>query len=100
MSENLKPFNKENAAVMGTKGGKASQEARRKNKKLKKCLTMILDLEPSEEGKQVLHELGIEDSEMTNQMYLAVSIFNKAIQGDVKAAEFIRDTTGRNPLVN
>ena len=98
MSENLKPFNKENAAIMRTKGGKASQEARRKNKKLKKCLTMILDLEPSEEGKQVLHELGIEDSEMTNQMYLAVSIFNKAIQGDVKAAEFIRDTTGQKPV--
>ena len=41
MSENLKPFNKENAAVMGTKGGKASQEARRKNKNIKICLTMI-----------------------------------------------------------
>lgn len=98
MSENLKPFNKENAAIMGTKGGKASQEARRKNKKLKKCLTIILDLEPNEEGKQVLQELGIEDDEMTNQMYLAVSIFNKAIQGDVKAAEFIRDTTGQKPV--
>lgn len=98
--QNLKPFTKENAAEMGRKGGAASQKAQRKKKKLKQCLAAILELEPSEKNKEKLINMGLEDEELSNQMLLAASMFNKATSGDVRAAEFIRDLTGQQPVTS
>ena len=98
--QNLKPFTKENAAEMGRKGGAASQKAQRKKKKLKQCLAAILELEPSEKNKEKLINMGLEDKELSNQMLLAVAMFNKAASGDVRAAEFIRDLTGQQPVTS
>ena len=96
--QNLKPFTKENAAEMGRRGGTASQKVQRKKRKLKQCLAAILELEPSERNKKKLIDMGLEDDELSNQMLLAANMFNKATRGDVRAAEFIRDLTGQQPV--
>ena len=98
--QNLKPFTKENAAEMGRKGGAASQKVQKKKKKLKQCLAAILELEPSERNKEKLIDMGLEDEELSNQMLLAATMFNKATRGDVRAAEFIRDLTGQQPVTS
>lgn len=98
--QNLKPFTKENAAEMGRKGGAASQKVQKKKKKLKQCLAAILELEPSERNKEKLIDMGLEDEELSNQMLLAATLFNKATRGDVRAAEFIRDLTGQQPVTS
>lgn len=98
--QNLKPFTKENAAEMGRKGGAASQKVQKKKKKLKQCLAAILELEPNERNKEKLIDMGLEDDELSNQMLLAATMFNKATRGDVRAAEFIRDLTGQQPVTS
>ena len=98
--QNLKPFTKENAAEMGRKVGAASQKVQKKKKKLKQCLAAILELEPSERNKEKLIDMGLEDDELSNQMFLAATMFNKATRGDVRAAEFIRDLTGQQPVTS
>lgn len=98
--QNLKPFTKENAAEMGRKGGAASQKVQKKKKKLKQCLAAILELEPSERNKEKLIDMGLEDDELSNQMLLAATMFNKATRGDVRAAEFVRDLTGQQPVTS
>lgn len=41
---------------------------------------------------------GVEPEDLTNGMALAMSMFNKAVvDGDVKAAQFVRDTAGEMP---
>lgn len=101
---NLIPFtsdqDREQAKINGRKGGKASGEARRKNKNMKECLKILLSLDvKSPKAREQLKALGIDDEEMTNQMALMVSMLNKALKGDKGCAEFIRDTSGQQ-IVN
>lgn len=96
--ENLVPFTQDNAKSNGRKGGLKSAEARKKKKNLSTCLKTILELPPTENYQRSLKAFGIEDDEMSNQMVLAVSVFRKAVKGDVRAAEYIRDITGQQPL--
>ena len=102
--DNLIPFtsdqDREQAKINGRKGGKASGEARRKNKNMKECLKILLSLDvKSPKAREQLKALGIDDKEMTNQMALMVSMLNKALKGDKGCAEFIRDTSGQQ-IVN
>ena len=102
--DNLIPFtsdqDREKAKINGRKGGKASGEARRKNRNMKECLKMLLSLDvKSPKAREQLKALGIDNEEMTNQMALMVSMLNKALKGDKGCAEFIRDTSGQQ-IVN
>lgn len=91
---------KEEQREIAIKGGKASGEARRKNRNMKECLKMLLSLDvKSPKAREQLKALGIDDEEMTNQMALMVSMLNKALKGDKGCAEFIRDTSGQQ-IVN
>lgn len=92
-----KPFTKENAAEMGRRGGIAAQKTIARKKHLRDCLKIILELEPADRNKEKLAAAGIPDNEISNQMLLAMSMFNKAVKGDVRAAEYIRDLTGQQP---
>ena len=89
---------KEDAAEKGRIGAKKSLETRRKKKKLKEALTALMELPVSERNKQSMRALGIDDKDMNNQMLVAVAAFQKAIKGDVRAMEFIRDMTGQQPV--
>lgn len=97
--QNLVNFTSATAREAGRKGAAASNEARRRKKKLKDALEIILELPVAERNKQMLRQMGIaDDEEMNNQMLVAVAAFQKAIKGDVRAMEFIRDTTGNMPM--
>lgn len=96
--DNLIPITKENAVERGRAGGIKAAQTRAKRKKIKDCLTAILELPVDERNKQKLSELGIQEDDMSNQMLLSVAIFQKAARGDVRAAEYIRDITGQQPV--
>ena len=53
-----------------------------------------MELPPSEKNKQTMRAMGIEDDEMSNQMLIAISAFQKAVKGNIRAMEFIRDVMG------
>ena len=77
--ENLRPVSsKEEARERGRKGGLASGEARRKRKTLKEELLLML-------------------SEGETQQSVTLALIEKAMSGDTKAFEVIRDTIGEKP---
>ena len=78
--QNLKPVtSKKEARERGRKGGLASGEARRKRKTLKEELILML-------------------SEGETQQSVTLALIEKAMGGDTKAFEVIRDTIGEKPV--
>lgn len=78
--QNLKPVtSKKEARERGRKGGLASGEARRKRKTLKEELLLML-------------------SERETQQSVTLALIEKAMGGDTKAFEVIRDTIGEKPV--
>lgn len=90
--QNLKPFSarteKEQREIQ-VKGGIASGEARRAKKTMKEMLDYLLEKEiaNSRTGESVTYREAI-----------LTSCIKKAIKGDVKAAQFVRDTAGEAPI--
>lgn len=81
-SDNLIPLNKrtkEEQRAITTAGGKASGESRRARKTLKEELLLLL-------------------SEGDTQKSVTVALLQKAMDGDVKAFEVLRDTIGEKPV--
>ena len=79
--ENLKPVtkrSKEEAREISKKGGIRSGKVRRERKKLKEELLLLL-------------------SEGDNNRRMSLAIFERALNGDTKAFEVIRDTIGEKP---
>lgn len=91
--DNLKPFtseqSREEAAKNGAKGGIASGEARRKKRDLKLAIQALLeaDIKDKKTGET-----------MSGAEALAVAQFRKAMKGDSKAFEILRDTSGQKPV--
>lgn len=79
---------KEEARAKGRKGGKASGEARRKKKLLKECLDILLQ-------EDFVDRKGNKSS---GAEALASTVFKKALAGDLKAFELVRDTAGQKPI--
>lgn len=80
--------NREEAARNGRKGGKASGEARRRRKAMHEAFDDLLARKfVNRDGQEVS---GIEA--------VAVKVFQKAMDGDLRAAKFIRDTVGEMPV--
>ena len=78
--QNLKPItSKKEARDRGRKGGLASGEARRKRKTLKEELLLML-------------------AEGDTQQSVTLALIEKAMAGDTKAFEVIRDTIGEKPV--
>ena len=87
--DNLKPVqSKEEASERGRKGGIASGEARRNKKMLRECFEILLDKQFKTKDGQIAS--GAES--------LALTVFQKAQRGDLKAFELVRDTAGQKPI--
>lgn len=85
----------------GSKGGKQSGKARRKKKQMKDMFEYLLSLDVTDdELKKKMSEMGIDDEQMTYNAMVCYSMIRAACSGSVKAAEFIRDTTGQKPQDN
>lgn len=96
--ENLIPFNEltqEEQRKLAQKGGKASVEARRKKKLIKDQFELLLSLPlKDEKAKKKLEALGIDADNIDNQMAMVISMWQKALKGDVSAFNSIREVTG------
>lgn len=70
------------------KGGIASGVARRKKKTLRE-LASIIAAAPVESSatRKKLAKMGFEEEDMTNDALVTQALFNKALEGDVKAIE-------------
>lgn len=99
--ENLIPFNKLSEAEhkeIASRGGKASVKARRAKKTMQEMLTVLMSAKIKDPKLiQKLADKGVKPKDMNNQSAVLVGQMLKAINGDTKAAEFIRDTLGENP---
>lgn len=81
--DKLQPVrNKREASERGRKGGVASGQARRKKRALREYLEARLE---------------IKSGDMTAAEAITVALVDKALSGDVRAYETIRDTLGQNP---
>ncbi len=47
--------------------------------------------------KAEIRKLGIDTENIDNQMAMVISMWQKAVKGDVQAATFIRDSLGEKP---
>ena len=99
MNDNLIPIqSKEEAREKGRLGGIASGEARRKKKLIKEQLELLLSLPLKDENaKRKLEQIGIDTDNLDNQMAMIISIWNKALKGDIQAFNSIRDSVGEKP---
>jgi hypothetical protein len=70
------------------KGGRKSGEVRRQKKLLKDCLDELLQREwENRQGEK-----------MSGSEAISVAVFKKALAGDMKAFEIVRDTAGQKPI--
>ena len=79
-----KPRSTQEAREWGKSGGKKSGEARREKANLRRLLEIALQMQHEEGG--------------TNAEAMTTAILKKALGGDVKAFETIRDTIGQKPV--
>lgn len=78
----------EEVRAIASKGGKNSVESRRRKKLLKECFEVLLDKDfKGKDGKIA-----------TGAETLAMTVFQKAQRGDLKAFELVRDTAGEKPI--
>lgn len=98
-TKNLKPVRtKEEAKKRGKNGGVASGIARRKKKSMEQTAKLFLNLPLENESvARTMANMGIEECDMTNQMAIIISMWREAVQGNVRAAEFLRSTSGQDP---
>lgn len=96
--QNLRTLSPEEARKQGSKGGKASAKARRERKEMRDTFRNILDM-PLKPGdlEEITTFQGANKLNVTVGEAIALVMANKAIKGDVKAAEFVRDTSGQRP---
>lgn len=86
------------------KAGIASGKARREKKAMKETLEALLSM-PMKSGKAVDVEAvknfaALKGKNITVQEAMAIAMLQKAMKGNVKAAEWIRDTAGQKPVDN
>lgn len=86
--QNLRPAEYKLSVEEAKKGGKASAEARRKKRDLRLALEMLLEKDfKDKNGKTV-----------TGTEAITAKLFEKAMKGDVRAFETLRDTVGQKPV--
>lgn len=92
--QNLRSLSTKEAREIGSKGGKASVQSRKRKKTMKEAMNLLLSKDVSDGNKQVLKQLGLEENDMNNQMLAVVSLFQSAVNGNVAAMRLIADITG------
>lgn len=90
--QNLKPLNeqsKSKARELGAKGGIKSGETRRRKRDLKLAMQALLeaDVKDKKTGET-----------MSGAEAIAMAQYRKALKGDAKAFELVRDTSGQKPV--
>jgi hypothetical protein len=102
---NLDPVqSKDEARKRGRAGGIASGKARREKKLMRDTLDIILSM-PMKNGKNADVEsirsfAALKGKNISVQEAILIAQAQKAMKGDTKAAEYVRDTIGQKPGEN
>lgn len=99
--DNLRTPSTDEARAIGKKGGVASGKARREKKLIRETFETLLSM-PLDVGKQTgIDEIRsiaeVKGANITVQEAICIKMAQKAMKGDVRAAEYIRDTAGQKP---
>lgn len=100
--DNLKPVrSKSEARARGKNGGIASGKARREKKLFKETLESLLTM-PLQNGKSLgIDEIqsfaAVKGQNISVQEAILIGQVQKAMKGDTRAAEYVRDTIGQRP---
>lgn len=86
--QNLRKPSREEARERGSKGGKASGEARRRKRDIKLALEALL-----EKDYKTAEGITLSGAEA-----IATKQMEKALRGDTKAFEVVRDSSGQKPI--
>lgn len=83
-----------------SKGGKIAQANRRRRKNMQEIAARVLamDLKDADEIREALKEGGMTDPDINYAAGIVMVQTKKAMHGDTKAAEFVRDTSGQKPV--
>lgn len=91
--DNLKKFtseqSREKAKENGKKGGIASGEAKRRKRDLKLAMQALLEADVKDKRTGEV---------MSGAEAIALAQYRKAMKGDAKAFELVRDTSGQKPV--
>lgn len=82
------------------KAGKQSAKVRRAKKTMREAAQMILDLKAPQNIAEQLRRMGVKNEDCVNQTAILIGIMQKAMKGDVRAAEFFRDIIGTARTAN
>ena len=92
---------KEEQKRIARMGGIASGKARREKKLIRETIETILSMPYKAGDTQALEEMGgivdANGANLTVQEIICVQMAKKAMKGDTKAAEYLRDTAGQKP---
>lgn len=105
MAENLIPQSertKSEQRKIAQKGGIASGKARREKKLMRETFDMLLSM-PLKNGKLVNVEeirsfAALKGKNISVQEAIMIAQIQKAMKGDTRAAEYVRDTIGQKPV--
>lgn len=96
--DNLRVPTPDEARANGRKGGRASGRARRARRDMRETFRELLDMPMRPGGMTSFGTLeGAEGKNMTVGEAIAMRMLCEAMDGDVRAAEFVRDTSGQRP---
>ena len=86
--QNLRPCEYKLTQEEQKKGGRASAEARRKKRDLRLALEMLLEKDFKDKSGNTI----------SGTEAVTAKLFEKAMKGDVRAFETLRDTVGQKPV--
>lgn len=102
---NLNPVqSKEEARKRGRAGGIASGKARREKRLMRETLDILLSM-PLKNGKyadveSIKNFAAMKGKNISVQEAILIAQVQKAMKGDTRAAEYVRDTIGQKPVDN
>lgn len=96
--DNLRVPTSKEAREFGARGGIASAKSRREKKAMRETLAALLSM-PLKSGKatdveDIKNLASVKGKNITVQEAIMLAQIQKALKGDTKAAEYIRDTSG------
>lgn len=99
--DNLKSLGKrttEEQRMIAQKGGKASVKARKDKREQKQIIMDVLAM-PLEDGsvEQITSLAAAEGANLSINQAIVIQQVKRALKGDTRAAEYLRDTSGQKP---
>lgn len=94
----------EEQKTIAQKGGIASGKARREKKAMRETLEALLSMQMKSGKAANIEEIKsfstLKGKNISVQEAMSIAMIQKAIKGNVKAAEWVRDTAGQKPAEN